>query len=112
MGGSSMCGVAGSPDSQAALGVVKKLAERLEARLVLARVAEVPVAPHAAGGMEAGRIAPQPMTLATRDDQEEAGARLLSRSPPSTGSVTPNGAWSSAFRPSDSPIWPTTRMPS
>ena len=78
MGGSSMCGVDGSPDSQAALGVVKKLAERLEARLVLAHVAEVPVAPYAAaGGMGAGRIAPQPMTLATRDDQEEAGARLL-----------------------------------
>ena len=77
-GGSSICGADGSPDSQAALGVAKKLAERLEARLVLAHVAEVPVAPYAAaGGMGAGRIAPQPMTLATRDDQEEAGARLL-----------------------------------
>jgi hypothetical protein len=31
MGGSSMCSVDGSPDSQAALGVAKKLAERLEA---------------------------------------------------------------------------------
>jgi nucleotide-binding universal stress UspA family protein len=77
-GGSSMCDVDGSPDSQAALGVAKKLAERLEAMLVLAHVAEVPVAPYAAaGGMGACRIARQPTTLATRDDQEEAGARLL-----------------------------------
>jgi nucleotide-binding universal stress UspA family protein len=73
-----MCGVDGSPDSQAALRVAARLADRLEARLILAHVAEVPVAPYAAvGGMGAGRIAAQPMTLATREDQEEAGARLL-----------------------------------
>jgi nucleotide-binding universal stress UspA family protein len=78
MGGSIMCGVDGSPDSRAALGVAARLAERLESRLVLAHVAEVPVAPHGvAGGMGAGRIAPQPRTLATRDEQEKAGARLL-----------------------------------
>jgi nucleotide-binding universal stress UspA family protein len=78
MGGSIVCGVDGSADSQAALGVAVRLAERLEARLVLAHVAEVPVAPYAAvGGMGVGRIAPQPMTLATRADQEEVGARLL-----------------------------------
>jgi nucleotide-binding universal stress UspA family protein len=77
MGGSIVCGVDGSADSQAALGIAARLAERLEARLVLAQVAEVPVAPYAAGGVGAGRIAPQPMTLATRADQEEAGARLL-----------------------------------
>jgi len=77
MDGSIVCGVDGSADSQAALGVAARLAERLEARLVLAHVAEVPVAPYAAVGMGAGRIAPQPKTLATRDDQEKAGARLL-----------------------------------
>jgi nucleotide-binding universal stress UspA family protein len=78
MGGSIVCGVDGSADSQAALGVAARLAERLEARLVLAHVAEVALVPYAAvGGMGAGGIAPQPMTLATRDDQEEAGARLL-----------------------------------
>ena len=77
MGGSIVCGVDGSPDSQAALAVAARLAERLETRLVLAHVAEVPVALYAAaGGMGAGRIAPQPM-IATRDEQEEAGARLL-----------------------------------
>jgi nucleotide-binding universal stress UspA family protein len=78
LGGSIMCGVDGSPDSQAALGVAARLAERLEARLVLAHVAEVPVASYAAvGGMGASRIAPQPKTVATRDDKEKAGARLL-----------------------------------
>ena len=77
MGGSIVCGVDGSPDSQAALAVAARLAERLETRLVLAHVAEVPVALYAAaGGMGAGRIAAQPM-IATRDEQEEAGARLL-----------------------------------
>ena len=79
MGGSIVCGVDGSADSQAALGVAARLAERLEATLVLAHVAEVALVPSAAlGGMgAAGGIEPQPMTLATRDDQEEAGARLL-----------------------------------
>ena len=77
MGGSIVCGVDGSADSQAALGVAARLAVRLEARLVLAHVAEVALVPYAVGGMGASGIAPQPMTLATRDDQEEAGARLL-----------------------------------
>jgi nucleotide-binding universal stress UspA family protein len=78
MGGSIVCGVDGSADSQAALGVAGRLAERLEARLVLAHVAELALVPYAAvGGMGAGGIAPQPMTLATRDHQEEAGVRLL-----------------------------------
>jgi nucleotide-binding universal stress UspA family protein len=78
MGGSIVCGVDGSADSQAALGVAARLAERLEARLVLAHVAEVGLVPYAAvGGMRAGGIAPHPMTLAT--GEEEAGARLLER---------------------------------
>ena len=78
MGGSIVCGVDGSADSQAAIGVAASLAERLEARLVIAHVAEVALVPYAAvGGMRAGGIAPQPMTLSTRHDQEKAGARLL-----------------------------------
>jgi nucleotide-binding universal stress UspA family protein len=78
MGGSIVCGVDGSADSQAALGVAARLAERLEARLVLAHVAEAVVVPYAAvGGMGVGGSRPQPMTLVSRDDEEEAGARLL-----------------------------------
>jgi nucleotide-binding universal stress UspA family protein len=66
MGGSIVCGVDGSADSQAALAVAARLAERLGARLVLAHVAEAALVPHAAvGGMGAGGIAPQPMTLGT-----------------------------------------------
>jgi nucleotide-binding universal stress UspA family protein len=78
MGGSIVCGVDGSADSQAAIGVAARLAARLEARLVLAHVAEVALVPYGAvGGMGAGGVRPQPMTLVSRDDQEEAGARLL-----------------------------------
>ena len=113
MGGSIVCGVDGSADSQAALGVAARLAERLEARLVLAHVAEVALVPYAAvGGMGAGRIAPQPMTLATRDDQEEAGARLLEQIAAEHGLRDAEVRVLSAFRPNDSPIWPTTRTPS
>jgi nucleotide-binding universal stress UspA family protein len=78
MGGSIVCGVDGSADSQAALGVAARLAERLEATLVLVHVAEFAPVPYAVvGGIAAGGIAPQPMTPARLDDQEEAGARLL-----------------------------------
>lgn len=80
MGGSIVCGVDGSADSQAALGVAARLAERLEARLVLAHVAELALAPYAAmGRIGVTGIAPRPMTLATRHEQEEAGARLLAQ---------------------------------
>jgi nucleotide-binding universal stress UspA family protein len=78
MGGSIVCGVDGSADSEAALGVAARLAKRLEAKLVLANVAEVALVPYAAvGGIGTGGIAPRPMTPATREDQEEAGAQLL-----------------------------------
>jgi nucleotide-binding universal stress UspA family protein len=80
MGGSIVCGVDGSADSHAALGVAARLAERLEATLVLAHVAEfAPVPSAAVGGIAAGGIAPQPMTPARLEEQEEAGARLLER---------------------------------
>jgi nucleotide-binding universal stress UspA family protein len=74
MAGSIMCGVDGSADSQAALGVAARLAERLEARLVLAHVAEAPVIPYAAVA-----LAPRPMPRATHEDEREAGARLLAQ---------------------------------
>jgi nucleotide-binding universal stress UspA family protein len=65
MNGSIVCGVDESADSQAALGVAARLAERLDARLVLAHVAE---------------FAPSHMPTmmsATTDGQKKAGERLL-----------------------------------
>jgi nucleotide-binding universal stress UspA family protein len=78
MGESIVCGVDGSADSRAALGVAASLAERLGARLVLAHVAELVLVPYAAvGGMGAAGIAARPMVPAKPDEQEEAGRRLL-----------------------------------
>jgi nucleotide-binding universal stress UspA family protein len=78
MGGSIVCGVDGSADSQAALGVAASLAERLGARLVLAHVAELALVPYAAvGGMGPAGIAPRPMMPAKPAEEEEAGGRLL-----------------------------------
>jgi nucleotide-binding universal stress UspA family protein len=74
---SIICGVDGSPDSQAAIGVAAGLAERLGARLVLAYVVDVAPVPYA--GIGAGGIAPPPMLPALREEQEEAGARQLER---------------------------------
>jgi nucleotide-binding universal stress UspA family protein len=73
---SIVCGVDESADSQAAIGVAASLAERLGARLVLAHVVEVALVPYAAAAGSGG-IAPPPMIPALRDEQEEAGARLL-----------------------------------
>jgi nucleotide-binding universal stress UspA family protein len=75
---SIVCGVDGSPESQVAIGVAARLAEQLGARLVLAHVVEVALAPYAAIG-GAGGIAPPPMIRLPREEQEEAGARLLER---------------------------------
>jgi nucleotide-binding universal stress UspA family protein len=77
MDSSIVCGVDGSPDSDAALVVAAGLAGRLDVRLVLAHVAERVVTPsaHSArfGGVGIGG------SLATVEEtaQMETGARLL-----------------------------------
>ena len=78
MDGSIVCGVDGSADSQAALAVAARMADRLETRLVLAHVVEYVQASYATtGAMGAGAMS-WPLT-STLDEQEEAGERLLAQ---------------------------------
>jgi nucleotide-binding universal stress UspA family protein len=108
---SIVCGIDGSADSQAALGVAASLAERLAVRLVLAHAAEFALVPYAAvGGM--GGIALWPPTLAKPDEQEEAGARLLEQIATEAGLEDAERRVVSACRPNGSPIWPTRKTPS
>ena len=76
MSASIVCGVDGSSDSQAALEVAARLANRLRLRLVAAHVAEPAFIPYAAaaplGGM-AGRYA----VIEEAQSQEDAAERLL-----------------------------------
>jgi nucleotide-binding universal stress UspA family protein len=77
MSTSIVVGVDGSPDSNAAVAVAARMAERLGARLVLAHVAE-PVLTYANavpfGGLSmAGPLAEDELMAA----QEESGARML-----------------------------------
>lgn len=75
---SIVCGIDGSPDSDAALAVAARLAEGLGARLVLAHVAEPVLTPYAHAAPFGGLSAAGP--LAAQEDMtahEELGARLL-----------------------------------
>ena len=76
MSASIVCGVDGSADSQNALRVAARLANRLQLRLVVAHVAEPAYIPYAAaapfGGM-AGRDA----LMQEAESQEDSSARLL-----------------------------------
>lgn len=73
---SIVCGVDGSPDSQAALQVAARLAQQLNLRLIAAHVAEPAYVPYAAaapfGGM-AGRYA----LMEEVESQQEVAERLL-----------------------------------
>jgi nucleotide-binding universal stress UspA family protein len=76
---SIVCGVDGSADSQAALAVAARLADRLGARLVLANVVEYEHSPYAtAGGIGPGIVPPAPLAD-TLGEQVQAGERLLEK---------------------------------
>jgi nucleotide-binding universal stress UspA family protein len=71
-----VCGVDGSPDSQAALQVAVRLSSRLQLRLVVAHIAEPAYIPYAAAAPfdgTAGRHA----VVEEIESQEENAARLL-----------------------------------
>jgi nucleotide-binding universal stress UspA family protein len=71
IGNAIVCGVDGSPESQAALRYATELADQLGARLVLAHVVEPTLA---AVGPNTG---PMPPSFAARSEREAEGQRLL-----------------------------------
>lgn len=71
---SIVCGVDGSPDSQAALAVATDLATRLQVRLIMANVVEPSPAPYV-GAASLGRAVARPLLPAGQ--QEEAANELL-----------------------------------
>lgn len=73
---SIVCGVDGSPDSEAAVVVAAEMAESLAARLVLANVVEYVHAPHTTGGA-LGPAVPRTPLIAPVEEQTRAGERLL-----------------------------------
>jgi nucleotide-binding universal stress UspA family protein len=73
---SIVCGIDGSADSQAALVVAARLADRLGARLVLANVVEYVHSYAMAGGLGPA-AAPRPPLTATLEGQVRAGELLL-----------------------------------
>jgi nucleotide-binding universal stress UspA family protein len=85
MGRSIICGVDGSPDSQAALKVAAQFADRLGSTLILAHITEPAYVPYAAA-YPFGGVGPTTMTKET-ESAEEAGARLLQRVASNAGLV-------------------------
>jgi len=73
---SIVCGVDGSVDSQAALAVAARMADRLGTRLVLANAVEYVHSPYATVGAFGAAAAQAPLT-ATLGEQVRAGERLL-----------------------------------
>jgi nucleotide-binding universal stress UspA family protein len=73
---SIVCGVDGSPDSQAALAVAVELAARLQLRLIMACVVEPNHAPASyAGAASVGALSP-PLPPRTEFEEEAAGGLL------------------------------------
>ena len=71
-----LCGIDGSADSQAALAVATRLANRLQAKLVLAHVAEPARLPYASTAPFGGMAGPMAITEEV-GLQKEAAERLL-----------------------------------
>jgi nucleotide-binding universal stress UspA family protein len=86
MGRSIVCGVDGSPDSQAALKVAAQFADRLGSTLILAHITEPAYVPYASAYPFGGVEGPTTMTKET-ESAEEAGARLLQRVASNAGLV-------------------------
>ena len=77
-----VCGIDGSPDSQAALAYATELADQLDARLVLAHVVEPAPSPYTTIGPVAGAAPPYSSTMLER---EVEGGRLLGELAETTG---------------------------
>ena len=76
MSASIVCGVDGSPDSQAALEVAAGLSTRLGLRLVIAHVAEPAYIPYAAAAPFGGMVGHHAV-MEEAQSEEEAAERLL-----------------------------------
>jgi nucleotide-binding universal stress UspA family protein len=74
---SIVCGVDGSADSEAALHVAIRLADRLDARLVLANVVEYVHSPYATAGAIGPGIAARAPIADVLGEQVRAGERLV-----------------------------------
>jgi len=80
-----VCGVDGSPDSQAALGVAADMAARLGLRLIMANVVEPSLAPYVGAGSFGGPVPERRPQLPTTDRQEAVAEGLLTRLSASIG---------------------------
>jgi nucleotide-binding universal stress UspA family protein len=78
MGGTIVCGIDGSADSQAAVKVAAQFADRLRSTLILAHVVQPVHVPYAAAYPFGGIAGPMTMTEET-ESEEEAAAKLLER---------------------------------
>jgi nucleotide-binding universal stress UspA family protein len=76
MSASIVCGVDGSPDSQAALEVAARLSARLGLRLVIAHVAEPAYIPYPAAARFSGMVG-RHAVMEEAKSEEEAAERLL-----------------------------------
>ena len=78
MTGPIVCGVDGSPDSQAALKVAVQFADRLGSTLILAHIAEPAYVPYAAAYPLGGTAGPTAVAEEA-EAKDEASERLLER---------------------------------